>query len=287
VLISLRKILIKLLKEIVMAASSSKPTVEDSIQVALDAADTAAGVTEEFNTIKEQFEVQNIQAKRIYQSITIIFASSIAAALISLTVGFFMYYKALSTLQTNSNMAIESIAIFSENVGELAKAVKTVESNTENQETIKATLSALEDAALKASEDVSGADARYNNAIKIGITETERVIQDFASTTLEELKDQSFDTQMKLSEQIAEIKSIFEPSTPEEGEDQMEQEVDNLVKSSQIEALEAKIDELMLLQKDIAAKLLEEQRKAEVQAKAKKRAPKPAPKPASNPLKFP
>jgi type III secretory pathway component EscR len=287
VLISLRKILIKLLKEIVMAASSSKPTVEDSIQVALDAADTAAGVTEEFNTIKEQFEVQNIQAKRIYQSITIIFASSIAAALISLTVGFFMYYKALSTLQTNSNMAIESIAIFSENVGELAKAVKTVESNTENQETIKATLSALEGAALKASEDVSGADARYNNAIKIGITETERVIQDFASTTLEELKDQSFDTQMKLSEQIAEIKSIFEPSTPEEGEDPMEQEVDNLVKSSQIEALEAKIDELMLLQKDIAAKLLEEQRKAEVQAKAKKRAPKPAPKPASNPLKFP
>jgi hypothetical protein len=287
VLISLRKILIKLLKEIVMAASSSKPTVEDSIQVALDAADTAAGVTEEFNTIKEQFEVQNIQAKRIYQSITIIFASSIAAALISLTVGFFMYYKALSTLQTNSNMAIESIAIFSENVGELAKAVKKVESNTENQETIKATLSALEGAALKASEDVSGADARYNNAIKIGITETERVIQDFASTTLEELKDQSFDTQMKLSEQIAEIKSIFEPSTLEEGEDQMEQEVDNLVKSSQIEALEAKIDELMLLQKDIAAKLLEEQRKAEVQAKAKKRAPKPAPKPASNPLKFP
>jgi type III secretory pathway component EscR len=287
VLISLRKILIKLLKEIVMAASSSKPTVEDSIQVALDAADTAAGVTEEFNTIKEQFEVQNIQAKRIYQSITIIFASSIAAALISLTVGFFMYYKALSTLQTNSNMAIESIAIFSENVGELAKAVKTVESNTENQETIKATLSALEGAALKASEDVSGADARYNNAIKIGITETERVIQDFASTTLEELKDQSFDTQMKLSEQIAEIKSIFEPSSPEEGEDPMEQEVDNLVKSSQIEALEVKIDELMLLQKDIAAKLLEEQRKAEVQAKAKKRAPKPAPKPASNPLKFP
>jgi hypothetical protein len=92
---------------------------------------------------------------------------------------------------------------------------------------------------------------------------------------------------MKLSEQIAEIKSIFEPSSPEEGEDPMEQEVDNLVKSSQIEALEVKIDELMLLQKDIAAKLLEEQRKAEVQAKAKKRAPKPAPKPASNPLKFP
>ena len=190
------------------------------------------GVTEEFNTIKEQFEVQNIQAKRIYQSITIIFASSIAAALISLTVGFFMYYKALSTLKTNSNMAIESIAIFSENVGELAKAVKTVESNTANQETIKTTLGALETAALKASEDVSGADARYNNAIKIGITETERVINDFAKTTLTELKEQSFETQTLLSTQIAEIKNIFEPAQVEGEDEDAEFETDNLVKTS-------------------------------------------------------
>ena len=270
-----------------MATSSTKISVEDSIQVALDAADTATGVTEEFNNIREQFEVQNIQAKRIYQSITIIFASSIAAALISLTVGFFMYYKALSTLQTNSNMAIESIAIFSENVGELAKAVKTVESNTENQETIKTTLGALETAALKASEDVSGADVRYNSAIKMGITETERVIKDFAETTLAELKDQSFETQTQLSEQIAQIQSIFEPAEAEGDDDNVQSETDNLVKTSQIVALEAKIDELMLLQKDIAAKLLEEKRKAEVQAKAKKAAPKQAPRAPANPLKFP
>ena len=65
------------------------------------------------------------------------------------------------------------------------------------------------------------------------------------------------------------------------------QEVDNLAKSSQIEALDAKIDESMVLQKDIAAKLLEEKRKAEVQAKAKKRPPTPKAKPAVNPLKFP
>jgi hypothetical protein len=270
-----------------MATSSSKISVEDSIQVALDAADTATGVTEEFNTIKEQFEVQNIQAKRIYQSITIIFASSIAAALISLTVGFFMYYKSLSTLKTNSNMAIESIAIFSENVGELVQAVRTVESNTANQETIKTTLGALETAALKASEDVSGADVRYNNAIKIGITETERVINDFAKTTLTELKEQSFETQMLLSTQIAEIKNIFEPVQIEGEDENLELETDNLVKTSQIVALEAKIDELMLLQKDIAAKLLEEKRKAKVQAKAKKAATKPAPKAPANPLKFP
>jgi succinate dehydrogenase flavin-adding protein (antitoxin of CptAB toxin-antitoxin module) len=148
-------------------------------------------------------------------------------------------------------------------------------------------LGALETAALKASEDVSGADVRYNSAIKMGITETERVIKDFAETTLAELKDQSFETQTQLSEQIAQIQSIFEPAEAEGEDDNAQAETDNLVKTSQIVALEAKIDELMLLQKDIAAKLLEEKRKAEVQAKAKKATPKQAPRAPANPLKFP
>ena len=117
-----------------MATKPSKSDLADSVQIALDAADTATGVTEEFNSIKEQFEVVNIQAKRIHQSVTIIFVSAIAAALISLAAGFLMYYKSLSTLQTNSNMAQESIAIFIERVDALEQSVKTVETNTENQE---------------------------------------------------------------------------------------------------------------------------------------------------------
>ena len=112
-----------------MANSSSNTLIEDSIQVALDAADTATGVAEEFNSLKEQFEVQNIQAKRIYQSVSVIFVSSIAAAVICASVGAMIYFKTLSTLKTNTNMAIESLAIFSENVGSLAKSVKTPSSS--------------------------------------------------------------------------------------------------------------------------------------------------------------
>ena len=43
-------------------------------------------------------------------------------------------------------MAIESIAIFTEQVSSLDKSIKTVETNTQNQETIKATLSELKSA---------------------------------------------------------------------------------------------------------------------------------------------
>ena len=47
-----------------MATKPSKSDLADSVQIALDAADTATGVTEEFNSIKEQFEVVNIQARK-------------------------------------------------------------------------------------------------------------------------------------------------------------------------------------------------------------------------------
>ena len=51
--------------------------------------------------------------------------------------------------------------------------------------------------------------------------------------------------------------------------------------------LENKVDELILLQKEVAAKMLEMNRVRQAQAKQKKKAPKATPKPKPNPLKFP
>ena len=62
---------------------------------------------------------------------------------------------------------------------------------------------------------------------------------------------------------------------------------DNIVKASQIEALELKLDEIILLQKEVTAKMLEQARKVEVQQVQAKKAPAKSKKPAANPLKFP
>ena len=271
-----------------MATRPTKSDLADSVQIALDAADTATGVTEEFNSIKEQFEVVNIQAKRIHQSVTIIFASAIAAAIISLAAGFLMYYKSLSTLQSNSTMAIETIAIFTERVGALEESIKTVETNTQNQEVIKATLADLKTATEQASNDVANADKRYNQGIKLGIQDTERLIKEFAETTLEDLKSQSEVSQVALSEQISTIESFFAPKPdPESGDQEEVNKNDALVTFKEFQVLDNKVDELILLQKEIAANLLEMNRVRQTAAKKKKVTPKVAPKPKPNPLKFP
>ena len=268
-----------------MATRSGGKELENGIQVALDAADTASGVTEEFNNVREQFEVVNIQAKRIYQSVLIIFVSAIVAAIISLGAGLLMYYKALGTLRTNSNMAIESLAIFTENVSTLDKSVKTVETNTANQEIIKNSLGDIRSAAEKASKDIAAAERKYNQAIKLSVQDTERVIKDFAETTLVDLKTQSDLTQMALSEQIMGIQKFFEPD-PSEEDGEMDGG-DNIVTYKQFMVLENKVDQLIVLQKELAANMMEMNRIKQVEAQRKKAAPKVVKKPPVNPLKFP
>jgi hypothetical protein len=279
-------------KESVMAKAPSKSTIEESITVALDAADTAATVTEEFNGIKEQFEVVNIQAKRIYQSVLIIFVSSIIAACVSGIAAFTIYFKSLSELDTSNRMAIESIAIFTERVGALETAMATIETNTKNQETIQNTLDTLQDAALKASDDVASADQRYNQAIKIGVTETERLINQFTTSTLSKLSDQVSEDTAELRSLVAEMQKLAEVS-PDEAPSQapeMKPEIDisTPVEVDKLDELKVKFDEMLLLQKEIAAKLLEMERKARTPVKTSKATKKPAQtKKAENPLKFP
>ena len=268
-----------------MATRSGDKDLENGIKVALDAADTASGVTEEFNNVREQFEVVNIQAKRIYQSVLIIFVSAIVAAIISLGAGLLMYYKALGTLRTNSNMAIESLAIFTENVSTLDKSVKTVESNTANQEIIKNSLGDIRSAAEKASKDIAAAERKYNQAIKLSVQDTERVIKEFAETTLVDLKTQSDLTQMALSEQIKGIQKFFEPEPSEE--DGETDGGDNIVTYKQFMVLENKVDQLIVLQKELAANMMEMNRVKQVEAQRKKAAPKVVKKPPVKPLKFP
>ena len=270
-----------------MAAKiTPKDNIQDGIQVALDAADTAAGVTEEFHNLREQFEVVNIQAKRIYNSVMIIFLSSIVAGLVSLGAASLMYYKALGTLKTNSNVSIEALAIFTENVAKLDDSVKLVKENTENQELIKATLVDLEATARQAIDDITGAEVKYSKAVKLTIREVEALIQQFATTTLESIQSKTEATQTELTAQMSNMEKFFVRA--DEAKDEAGADGNSIVTYKQFQALENKVDQLIMLQTELSAKIFEMNKVAKVAAKKKRVVPKKvAPKPASNPLRLP
>ena len=84
------------------------------------------------------------------------------------------------------------------------------------------------------------------------------------------------------------FQKFFAPKTEkEDGSDVGVEPEDTLVTVKQFQALEKKVDELIMLQKEIATNVLEINRVRKAQAKKKVAAPKPQPKPKPNPLKFP
>ena len=267
-----------------MAAKiTPKENIQESIQVALDAADTAGEVTEEFHNLKEQFEVVNIQAKRIYNSVMIIFISSVAAGIVSLGAASLMYYKALGTLKTNSNVSIEALAIFTENVAKLDDSIKLVKENTENQAAIKSTLVDLDVAAKQAIDDITGAEVKYSKSVKLTVKEVESLIQQFAVTTLESIQSKTELTQNKLGLQISNMEKFFL-----QADETKAASGNSIVTYKQFQAVENKVDQLITLQTELSAKIFEMNKVAKVAAK-KKALPtkKSKPKPAPNTLKFP
>ena len=56
--------------------SSEISTIEESIKIALDAADAATDITSEYNGIKKQNQKLEAEVKKVYMYTTIIFGSS-------------------------------------------------------------------------------------------------------------------------------------------------------------------------------------------------------------------
>ena len=105
---------------------------------------------------------------------------------------------------------------------------------------------------------------------------------EFAETTLVDLKTQSDLTQMVLSEQIQGIQKFFEPD-PSEDDGEIDGG-DNIVTYKQFMVLENKVDQLIVLQKELAANMMEMNRIKQVEAQRKKATPKVVKKALQNTL---
>jgi Tfp pilus assembly protein PilE len=122
---------------------------------------------------------------------------------------------------------------------------------------------------------------KYSKAVKLTIQEVQGLIQQFATTTLESIEARTQQTQGQLAQQMSNMEKFFvQADTSKEGDDNRG---DSIVTYKQFQALENKVDQLIMLQKDLVAKIFEMNQAAKKKAVPKKVTRKPAP----NPLKFP
>jgi hypothetical protein len=106
--------------------SSDLSTIEESIKIALDAADAATDVTSEYNKVKREHKKLEAQVKQIHRYTTIIFGSSMAAAVVAMIFSSVLYFRSMSDLGVMTTTNREALVIFAENVDELKDNVKAL-----------------------------------------------------------------------------------------------------------------------------------------------------------------
>lgn len=122
---------------------NSANEVQESIKIALDAADAATDVTSEYNKIKNENKKLEASVKQIHKFTTIIFGVSILAAVIGLSLTAMIYSRTMNELSAMTSTSREALVVFAENVDGVKNALEKLESGIEEQGKILETNNAL------------------------------------------------------------------------------------------------------------------------------------------------
>ena len=113
--------------------STDYNAVQESIKIALDAADAATDVTAEYNKIRRDHKKLENSMKQSQRFISIIFASSVAAAISALVFAGLIYFRTLSELSTMTTTSREALIVFAENVDNMNSSLERLEVSLETQ----------------------------------------------------------------------------------------------------------------------------------------------------------
>ncbi|MAH78690.1 MAG: hypothetical protein CBE14_003055 [Rickettsiales bacterium TMED254] len=107
-------------------------TMQESIKIALDAADAATDVTSEYKRMKNEYIKAEKKVKEIHKYTTIIFSASIGAAIVAILLTGLLYFKSLSELESMTSTSREALVVFAENVEAVNQAVEEMNQSIEN-----------------------------------------------------------------------------------------------------------------------------------------------------------
>ena len=100
--------------------------VQESIKLALDAADAATDVTSEYNKVRKEHAILEGKVKQIHKYTTVVFLSSIFSGLIVVTVSAFLFMQGSNKLTSMTETSREALVVFAENVDGVNSSLKNL-----------------------------------------------------------------------------------------------------------------------------------------------------------------
>ena len=108
--------------------------VQESIKLALDAADAATDVTSEYNTVRKQHKILEDKVKQIHKYTTVVFVSSIVSGIFVVIVSAFLFMQGSSKLDTMTETSREALVVFAENVDSVNKSLDSLNKAIKKQD---------------------------------------------------------------------------------------------------------------------------------------------------------
>ena len=108
--------------------------VQESIKLALDAADAATDVTSEYNTVRKQHKILEDKVKQIHKYTTVVFVSSIVSGIFVVIVSAFLFMQGSSKLDTMTETSREALVVFAENVDSVNKSLENLNKAIKKQD---------------------------------------------------------------------------------------------------------------------------------------------------------
>ena len=148
--------------------------VQESIKIALDAADAATDVTSEYNKTKREHKKLEASVKSVHRYSIIIFTSSMIAAVAALLFAGLIYFRTMSELDTMTTTSREALVVFAENVEGVNDALDKMKSALETQQTLVGQNETLINELVGLRDIIS----RSNETMMTGIESTSSSISD-------------------------------------------------------------------------------------------------------------
>jgi len=101
--------------------------VQESIKLALDAADAATDVTSEYNKVRKAHAILESKVKQIHKYTTVVFVSSIVSGLIVVAVSAFLFMQGSDKLSNMTATSREALVVFAENVDGVNTSLKNLD----------------------------------------------------------------------------------------------------------------------------------------------------------------
>ena len=109
-------------------------SVQESIKLALDAADAATDVTSEYSQVKREHKKLEKKVSQIHRYTSITFVTGIVAAVVALTFSATLYFKSISELKLMSSTNREGLIVFSQNIDKLNVVLADLQESLSKQE---------------------------------------------------------------------------------------------------------------------------------------------------------